>query len=142
MILFDPLISDLTLLKKDQELLIFDKFNFSLKRPFIVAYHECMHINIYTCKHKKTYIYIHKKQGMFLHTFILVLTLRNASNAPFSMYSITIMTGFPERNEGTFSLRNRNKNGLPFFDKTCYFFEGLNCRDMSISEASSTVFEL
>lgn len=70
MILFDPLISDLTLLKKDQELLIFDKFNFSLKRPFIVAYHECMHINIYTCKHKKhTYTYIKNKVCFYIFSF-------------------------------------------------------------------------
>lgn len=36
---------------------------------------------------------------MFIYVFILILTLRNASKAPFSMYSITIMTGFPESKE-------------------------------------------
>lgn len=55
---------------------------------------------------------------MFIYIFILVLTLRNASNAPFSMYSITIMTGFPERKEDRFCLRNCNTNGVPFCDKT------------------------
>lgn len=28
---------------------------------------------------------------------VVVLTLRKASNAPFSMYSMTIMTGFPDK---------------------------------------------
>lgn len=42
------------------------------------------------------------KYAYVCYVFILLLTLRNASKAPFSMYSITIMTGFPKRHEDTF----------------------------------------
>lgn len=53
---------------------------------------------------------------MFIYAFILLLTLRNASKAPFSMYSITIMTGFPERKEDRY-LRTVKQMESLFFDK-------------------------
>lgn len=78
---------------------------------------------------------------MLIYVFILVLTLRNASKAPFSMYSITIMTGFPERKD-RFCLRNCYTNGVPFFDKTHVIpLKDWIIETTNISEASSAVTE-